>query len=70
MSEVKLEISPTCELVCYKYQKYLAEDHTEVTLDYIEHSTDHWHSDNETSLDIGKEKALEIIDFLRESYGL
>lgn len=39
-----------------------------VSLNYVEHSTDHWHSDNETEVDIDEAKAKEIIKFLQDKF--
>ena len=41
-----------------------------VTLNYTEHQADHWYSDTETSVDIEKEDAQKIVDFLRSKYDL
>ena len=42
----------------------------EITLEYVEHSSDSWYPNNDTSLVIDKEKAIEIIKFLEESFDL
>lgn len=41
-----------------------------VCLEYTEHSADHWHSDTETSIDIDKEKAIELVQFLKKHYNI
>jgi hypothetical protein len=43
---------------------------TDVTLCYRNEATDHWNSSYEVTIDIDKAKALEIIEFLKESFGL
>ena len=60
--EDKIELSSGCWLEWY--------EHWGVTLNYVEHSTDHWHSDNETEIDIDAEKAKQIIDFLQRKFNL
>lgn len=39
-----------------------------VCLEYTEHSADHWHSDTETSIDIDKEMAHNIVEFLKKHF--
>lgn len=41
-----------------------------VCLEYTEHSSDNWHSDTETSIDIDKEKAVELVEFLKKYYSI
>ena len=41
-----------------------------VCLEYTEHSSDHWHSDTETLIDIDKEKAVELVEFLKKHYNI
>ena len=65
MKETQVEISGTCHLTKTEYGENVKPN---ITLDYIEHSSDHYHSDNETNLDIDKEKAIEIIKFLQEAF--
>ena len=67
MTETKLQISQYCDLVLTEYGGSLSPD---MSLEYIEHSTDHWHSDETTSADIDKAKAVEIIEFLRGAFGV
>jgi hypothetical protein len=66
MIETELKISENCKFICTKY-KYIG---TDVTLDYVEHAADHWHADDDTSIDISKEKAVEIISFLQKSFNM
>jgi hypothetical protein len=35
-----------------------------LSLEYVEHSSDHWHNNEDTSVDITPEKASELIAFL------
>lgn len=66
MKEQKLEIGLDCCLVETTYGEDYKPD---ISLDYIEHSPDHWYSDNETSIDISQAKAREIIAFLQQAFG-
>ena len=52
MSKTKLILSRNCEIV---------SEYGVLTLDYIERSQDPWYSSTETSIEIEKEKAIEII---------
>lgn len=67
MSEQKLELSPSCSLVMNRYESINV---TQVSLDYTEHSSDHWHSDTETSIELDEAKAREIVAFLTAAFGL
>ncbi len=67
MDVTKVEIGSTCSLERVVYDEAFSP---EITLEYIEHSSDSWYQDNVTSLDIDKEKAIEIIQFLEESFDL
>jgi len=40
----------------------------EVCLEYTERSPDHWHSDTETSIDIDKEMAQNVVEFLKKHF--
>lgn len=68
MPETKLQISPTCAFVRSEYGDPVIS--TDVDLEYTEHSTDHWHRDSETSLTINRETAIQIVEFLTESFKL
>ena len=52
------------------HSTYYGSGNIDVTFNYIEHSPDHWYSDVETDVDIDRDKAIEIIKFLRESFDL
>lgn len=65
MKVTQVELSPTCHLTKFIYGECVSAD---ISLDYIEHSSDHYHSDDETSIDIDKEKAVEIVEFLNEAF--
>jgi len=67
VKETKLELGSGCNLVITEYGPDVSPD---LTLDYIEYSTDHWHSDSETSIDIGIQKAVDIIEFLKKVYDI
>lgn len=61
-----ITLSPSCEIVETSHLTTVKE----VELRFIEHSADYWSSDTETSIDISKEKAQEIISFLCESFDI
>jgi hypothetical protein len=42
----------------------------DVYFTYIEHSPDPWYSDSETDVDIDRDQAIQIIDFLREAFSI
>ena len=67
MVEKQLEIQG--ENCCLTVNKYGLLP-TEVTLDYIERSTYEMHDDTETNVDIDKEKAIEIIKFLKDAFDI
>jgi len=41
-----------------------------IYIEYTNYSNDHWHSNDTRSVDIDKEKAIEIVRFLTEIYEL
>jgi hypothetical protein len=61
MAETKLQITPTCYFELSEYESFPAT----LTLDYTEHSPAHGYSDTDTTVDISKGKAAEIIAFLQ-----
>jgi hypothetical protein len=67
MLETILELSGSCVIELTEYDGGFEPT---LTLDYTEHSSDHWHSDNETSIDIDKEMAISIIAILQKAYKL
>ena len=58
-----LKLTSDC---CFEWDKW----GNKVYLNYTEHSTDHWSSDTVTSVDIEKDEAQKIVDFLRSKYDL
>ena len=66
MSELKLNITKSMSFVCNKYES-LPPD---VSIDYINFSYTYGQCDEEKSIEITKEKAIEIIAFLSESFDL
>jgi hypothetical protein len=50
-------------------QKYSASNE-DVWFEYIEHQADHWYSDDTTEADINMDKAIEIIEFLEDCFGI
>lgn len=65
MKETKLDITHTCHLELCEWESFP----TKLTLEYVEHATDHWSSDTETSVDITVEQAKEIIAILQKYVG-
>lgn len=55
------------KLVAYQYDFMAVPD---VSFEYVEHATDYFSGDRETSVDITKEQAEEIIQFLKDVYKL
>jgi len=62
MRETKLELIPTCAFVLHEYEVFPMH----LLLEYTEHSADHWHSDTETSIEITKEQAGQIVLLLQK----
>ena len=62
----KLEIFGSCRLESIIY----VPGNTYVSLEYTEHSSDHYHSDSVTEIEIDKDKGAEIVAFLTEHLGL
>jgi hypothetical protein len=60
-----LKLSGSCEFTLTTYEGI---EHKDVCLEYTEHSSDHWHSDTETSIDLDAEKAADIIAFLHKAF--
>ena len=67
MKEIKVILSGSCELVRTVYGGNFEDD---ISLDYVEHSSDHYHSDNETNIDISKEAAVDMVKLLTEAFDL
>jgi hypothetical protein len=65
--ETRVELSKSCEVVLTEYDGGFGST---LTLDYIEHSSDYWHAEDETSVDIDKEMAIAIIAILQKAYEL
>jgi hypothetical protein len=63
----QLKIGDDVKLV-FDYWPY--GDVHEVTLEYVEHATDYWSQDQDTSVYLDKDKAIEIVNFLKEVYEL
>ena len=62
----KINIGYKCDLTA----NYISGMPPDLAIEYTEHSSDHWHSDYETCLSIDKEKAIEIIEFLRKHFNV
>ena len=58
----KIELSPNCIVELDVWGG--------VSLEYTEISPDPWYGDTETSVDIDKEKAKEIIEMLKEAFNI
>lgn len=65
MTETKIELSGSCRFTLTTYEN---SDRKDMSLDYTEHSTDHWNSDTETSIDIDADKAREIVAFMHKAF--
>lgn len=61
-----LDISGSCKLEATVFDSFP----TMVGLEYTEHSSDHWHSDSQTVIDIDEEAAKKIIAFLQRHFNL
>jgi hypothetical protein len=67
MMETKtLEICGSCKLEAETYE----DGNSYVTLEYAEYSSDHYHSDSVTEIEINKKEGAEIVAFLTEHLGL
>ena len=66
--EHKIELSPSCEIVfsCFGSDR-VADD---CTLDYVEHSPAHGYSYTDTTIDIDKDKAIEIVNALKAHFNI
>lgn len=62
-TEIELVLSPSCKMTAESYMNGPA-----VYLEYTEHSSDHWHSDRETCVEITPEVARKMIKFLTEAF--
>jgi hypothetical protein len=67
VEETKIRLSPSCRVVKTEYGGSIKPD---ISIDYIEHSTDPYHSDNETSVFIDRESAIEIVELLSGEFDL
>ena len=47
-----------------------APEYNTISLEWGEPSSDHWHSDNEESVDIDKETAIKLIEVLTSHFKL
>ena len=66
-TETKVVLSGSCVIELTEYESVFKPD---LTLDYTEHSSDPYYSDNYTSIDIDKEMAISIIAILQKAYKL
>jgi hypothetical protein len=66
--ETIVELSGSCRFELTEYEG--GDFEPTLTLDYTEHSSDGWYSDNETSIDIDKDTAIAIISVLQKAYKL
>ena len=56
----KLKLGSSC---------WLEDDYgDQASLIYTEHSTDYWSGDTETCIDIDKERAVEMIEWLQKKF--
>lgn len=64
MPDKKVNLSSSCTLEFYQW----SADHKDVCLEYTEHSSDYWHSDSHTSIDIDINLAQEIVKLLLTAF--
>ena len=64
-NEKILELSNDCKLVHCSWGENIPDL---VALEYVEHSTDHWLNDRDTSVAINEKDAENIIAFLRNAF--
>ena len=64
MTETQIELSGSCRFTLTTYK----DVRIGVCLDYTEHSSDHWHSDRETSIPLDADKAREIVAFMHKAF--
>ncbi len=62
----RLELSPTCY---FEVMRYAGTNITDVCLEYVERSSDHWNSDHTTSIALSEEDARKIMMFLLAAFG-
>ncbi len=65
MEEKKVHLSSSCSISVISYENISSVD---VSLDYTEHSPSHGYGDTETSVDIDREKAVEIVSALKGAF--
>lgn len=70
MQERKLQIGAYCHLVETVYGGSTATSKKDIALEYTEFSPDSWYADRLTTIDIDEAKAREIVNFLREAFGI
>jgi hypothetical protein len=69
MTETQIELSGSCRFTLTTYKNIDHKDvRFDVCLDYTEHSSDHWHSDRETSIPLNADKAREIVAFMHKAF--
>jgi hypothetical protein len=66
VKETKLEIGALCHLVKTEY----TDIDRYITLEYTERAYSYSREDDETEIEIEEEKAVEIIKFLQDSFGI
>ena len=66
MAEKVIELTSSCRLTLNTFESFAPI----LELEYTEHACDYWSSNTETTVDIDKEKAAEIIELLKEAYGI
>ena len=64
--ETKLEIGRSLYLIKNEYETIP----TDVGFEFTEHSPDSYYSDTVTDVDIDREKAIEIINFLKDAFSI
>lgn len=67
MKTETLEITSTCKFEAVTYDSPYPPL---ISLEYVEHATDHYHSDHKTSIELNKDEAQTIIDFLSKHFNI
>ena len=64
---VELPLTSTCKFIS---TAWILTGHQYVSLDYIEHASDGYYSDHETSVELSEADARNIISFLTDAFNL
>lgn len=67
MKTETLEITPNCKFEATIYDSPYPPS---ISLEYVEHSTDYFYPDKNTSIELNKDEAQAIIDFLAKHFNI